>query len=142
MGQRWRVILADGGRAFRIEVDTGAGFRPASVVEVDAALRNTSFVAEHRRNVPRDTKRNTNRNTERSAPERPEHPASVGVERSPVPRGTPVERSAEHPPAFRGTSAERNAEIRRRRAAGESIRTIARAIGIGNATVDRALRRG
>ena len=37
-GQRWRVLLAEGGRSFRIEVDTGAGFRLATVVEVDQAL--------------------------------------------------------------------------------------------------------
>ena len=40
-GQRWRVLLAEGGRSFRIEVDTGAGFRLATVVEVDQALKLT-----------------------------------------------------------------------------------------------------
>ena len=62
--QRWRVLLAEGGRSFRIEVDTGAGFRPATVVEVDQALKLTTYQAPERsaergRNVPRNTKRNT-----------------------------------------------------------------------------------
>ena len=60
-GQRWRVLLAEGGRSFRIEVDTGAGFRLATVVEVDQALKLTTYQAPERsaergRNVPRNTK--------------------------------------------------------------------------------------
>ena len=60
--QRWRVILAEGGRAgsFRIEGDTGSGFRPATVIEVDHALRTTTYqAAERSAGVPRNTKRNT-----------------------------------------------------------------------------------
>ena len=62
-GQRWRVLLAEGGRSFRIEVDTGAGFRLATVVEVDQALgtRGTFRGTPHRNAerfaaVPRNTR--------------------------------------------------------------------------------------
>ena len=149
-GQRWRVKLHEGGAdgAYRIEVDDGGGFRWATVIEVDQALRATTFRVQQsersaerrntRRNVPRNTKRNTRA-------ERAETPESLPKLRPIVPvivprntSGTPAERSAEHPPAFRGTP-ERNAEIRRRRAAGESVRTIARALGVGVATVHRAV---
>ena len=145
-GQRWRVLLAEGGRSFRIEVDTGAGFRLATVVEVDQALKLTTYQAPERsaergRNVPRNTKRNTRAERAETPESLPKLRQSVPVS---VPRntsGTPAERSAEHPPAFRGTP-ERNAEIRRRRAAGESVRTIAAALGVGVATVHRSLTGG
>ena len=152
-GQRWRVILAEGGRSFRVEVDTGAGFRLATVVEVDAALRNTSHVVAERSAVERSAEhqRNTRRNVPRSAPEQPattvitdaeRHTSSTRTaERSTAERS---ERSAEHQRntsgTFRGTPAERNAEIRRRRAAGESVRQVARALGVGVATVQRAMK--
>lgn len=134
--QRWRVLLHEGGRegAFRVEIDTGAGFRPATVIEVDQALKSTTYVAER----SSERKRNTRRNTRRSAPERPEHPVAAGVEHTE--RSTRnTERSAEHPSGTPSGTAERNAEIRRRRAAGESVRTVAKALGVGVATVQRAM---
>ena len=46
-GQRGRVLLAEGGRSFRIEVDPGDGdFRLATVV--DQALKLTTYLAEPR----------------------------------------------------------------------------------------------
>ena len=145
-GQRWRVLLHEGGRegAYRIEVDDGAGdsFRPATVVEVDQALKSTTYVAER----SAERKRNTSRNTRRSAPERQEHPVSAGVEHTErstrnTERSTAEhpERSAEHQSGTPSGTAERNAEIRRRRAAGESVRTVAKALGVGVATVQRAM---
>ena len=72
--QRWRVLLAEGGRSFRIEVDPGDGFRLATVVEVDQALKLTTYQAERnaaersaerKRNVPRNAS-----GTFRGTPER------------------------------------------------------------------------
>ena len=37
--RRWRVSTGPGRGLFLIEVDDGQGFRPATAVEVDAALR-------------------------------------------------------------------------------------------------------
>ena len=73
-GQRWRVLLAEGGRSFRIEVDTGAGFRLATVVEVDQALKLTTYqVAE------RSAERNRNA----------EHPARFSERTSSMRRCVP-----------------------------------------------------
>ena len=36
---RWRVLATDEAGAVRVDVDTGNGFRPATVAEVDQALR-------------------------------------------------------------------------------------------------------
>ena len=38
-GRRWRVVGRAAVGLFAIEVDDGSGFRPATAVEVDAALR-------------------------------------------------------------------------------------------------------
>ena len=73
-GQRWRVLLAEGGRSFWIEVDTGAGFRLATVVEVDQALKLTTYqVAE------RSAERNRNA----------EHPARFSERTSSMRRCVP-----------------------------------------------------
>ena len=39
MTPRWRVRPADEPDAVRIEIDTGRGFRPATIAEIDQALR-------------------------------------------------------------------------------------------------------
>ena len=36
---RWRVLATDEAGVVRVDVDTGDGFRPATVAEVDQALR-------------------------------------------------------------------------------------------------------
>ena len=150
-GQRWRVLLAEGGRSFRIEVDPGDGdFRLATVVEVDQALKHTTYLvkrnaAERSAERQRNTKRNVPRKTqsERGTPPKTldftAHRVLVSVPRNAS--GTPAEHpigTRNVPPTFRGTP-DRNAEIRRRRAAGESVRQVARALGVGVATVQRAM---
>lgn len=39
MTPRWRVRPADEPGAVRIDIDTGRGFRPATLAEIDQALR-------------------------------------------------------------------------------------------------------
>lgn len=186
---RWRVRLparrilkGEAAGVFLIEIDPGGGFRPATVVEVDSALRQRELFGAADAAGERSTVEHGGCSTVGAAvavehgagaqaavsPGRKRPAGGLGgvppsrstIGRSTVPpsrpesepgrsvRGGPRrKRAGWNLPPVGGDgrparAADRDREIRRRREAGETVRSIAAALGCGVGTVARALRRG
>lgn len=186
---RWRVRLparrilkGEAAGVFLIEIDPGGGFRPATVVEVDSALRQRELFGA----TAAPGERSTVERSTVGAGAAVEHGAGAQVAVSPGgkraaggPGGVPPSRSTVGGRSIVGRStvppsrpesepgrparggprrkragwnlppsgsdgqpvrrADRDREIRLRREAGETVRSIAAALGCGVGTVARAL---
>ena len=135
-----RIVRGEAAGVFLIEIDPGGGFRPATVVEVDSALRQRElFGAADGGAGERSTVEHGERSTGGAAVGAVEHGAAV------PPARKRAARAGWNLPPFGDDGrpvrpANRDAEIRRRREAGETVRGIAAALGCGVGTVARALR--
>jgi len=123
---RWRVRARSAPGDFHAEIDTGGGFRPATAAEIRAALAAASRI------------HSTGGGTIGHAPVRSAvEPGAVRGAVDATVEGCEVDLVGGYL-RERGT----DDEIRRRRVAGETIRSIADAVGVGVGTVQRALKRG
>lgn len=153
----WRVFRRPGPGEVRIEVNAGEGWRAATLPEIDAALRQIPLplsggtVGQSSAAADGGTVEGVPPSADRGDRVSAGTVGRSTVGRSAGPRGGLRRKAAGwNLPQWVGTGEglhvvsadERDAEIRRRRAAGESIRNIAAALQCGRGTVGRALQRG